>query len=133
MSGPAVLPCSGCDSNVWSTVTSTTSRLGWVWFWMCACCCLCCGILPFCANIFKVRSQNKIKRINDSRVKFPFFPGSQPSLSDLWSISKIRKKRTWKRKILRYCNSACFSRILYICDNSLDTPKVLSFDIICNE
>ena len=52
--GPAVLSCSGCSSTVWSTVSSSTSTLGWVWFSLCYCCCLGCGLLPFCVQDFKI-------------------------------------------------------------------------------
>ena len=67
MSGPAVLPCSCCDSNVWSTVTSSTSTLGWVWFFMCGCCCLGCGILPFFADTFKVSNSKSYSDATASR------------------------------------------------------------------
>merc|ERR1712189_42508 len=53
-SGPAVLPCSACETSVWSTVSSSTSTFGWVWFSLCYCCCLGCAFLPFCSNDFKV-------------------------------------------------------------------------------
>ena len=54
--GPAVLQCKACDSSVWSTVTSSTTTLGWVWFSLCCFCCLGCACLPFCTKDFKVHA-----------------------------------------------------------------------------
>eukprot|EP00090_Calanus_glacialis_P033848 TRINITY_DN56383_c0_g1_i1.p1 TRINITY_DN56383_c0_g1~~TRINITY_DN56383_c0_g1_i1.p1 ORF type:complete len:146 (-),score=30.37 TRINITY_DN56383_c0_g1_i1:69-506(-) len=45
--------CPTCDSTVWTSVTTSTTTLGYVWFCLCYCICCVCSLLPFYLNTFK--------------------------------------------------------------------------------
>eukprot|EP00091_Calanus_sinicus_P002836 TRINITY_DN12963_c0_g1_i1.p1 TRINITY_DN12963_c0_g1~~TRINITY_DN12963_c0_g1_i1.p1 ORF type:complete len:146 (-),score=33.44 TRINITY_DN12963_c0_g1_i1:39-476(-) len=45
--------CPNCDSTVWTSVTTSTTTLGYVWFCLCYCICCVCSLLPFYLDTFK--------------------------------------------------------------------------------
>jgi len=51
--GPITQLCPTCNSTVWTTVTTSTTILGFVWFFLCYCFCCVCSLLPFYLNTFK--------------------------------------------------------------------------------
>ena len=100
------MQCKACNSSVWSTVTSSTTTLGWVWFSLCCFCCLGCACLPFCTKDFKVHAKARI-----CNLKFCFndvnkndFAGVQSLVSYMWMSSQNRSSKTVKDKNNPYCH-----------------------------
>ena len=100
------MQCKACDSSVWSTVTSSTTTLGWVWFSLCCFCCLGCACLPFCTKDFKVQAKARICNLKFcfKDVNKNYFAGVQSLVSYMWMSSQNRSSKTVKDKNNPYCH-----------------------------